>query len=206
MTERLDEFQSVLQFGLRYFQSEKYELSMGKTHLICLHGYLASPSTFSHLAKKLQFRYNVVCLQMPTTSWSVAKMANWVEVFLIRRGITQYSLVGHSLGGIVALYHQLFVGKNPAQLVLCLSAPLAGSPVARFAIGPVQKELRPGSELLLAINNNLSKISTRVTLVQAEDDLVVFPYSNHFPNSIIIPNCGHLGILTHPKVLEVLDQ
>jgi pimeloyl-ACP methyl ester carboxylesterase len=101
---------------------------MGNTSptLVFLHGFLESSEIWEDFLRDFPPRYQTLCPNLPgygpepaaVTSYSVEAGAEYVHQYLQERGLHQVLLVGHSMGGYVAL---AFAEKFPAQVAgLCL--------------------------------------------------------------------------------------
>jgi pimeloyl-ACP methyl ester carboxylesterase len=167
--------------------------------IICLHGYLSHVSIFDEF--KQMFK-NVKCISLPTITCDVKTMAQIVADEIERCNITKYSIVGHSLGSIVGLYHQL-IAKEKARIILCVASPLYGSALSKFAIGPITKDLSINSTILQAIRFSLR---SNVIFIQAQYDIIIRPILQQKNCLIYCIPCGHLGILLHPMFIEICQK
>lgn len=87
------------------------ELGEGPT-IVFLHGAYVRASTYMALLERLGDNFRVIApdlpgfgdSQTPTTTWSLEKYATWLEGLLTTLQIENSILVGHSLGGGIALY------------------------------------------------------------------------------------------------------
>lgn len=100
--------------------------------VILLHGLYGAGSNLGALARALREDYTVCALDLPghgRSGWlahyDLASMATSVRDWLDLRGIARAHLVGHSLGGKVAMELALAAPQRVAALVVADIAPLA---------------------------------------------------------------------------------
>ncbi len=173
-------------------------------HLICLHGYMSDASVFADLKNYFQDKFLVLCVSLQTFSCGIAEMAQSVEDLLLRKNITNYSIISHSLGAVVGLYHQKFIAKHLARKTICAAAPLFGSHLSNFAIGPARTELHPASKVLKQIHSKLSTTNDNIVFVHAQNDVVIInAFSSSVQSPQVVINCGHLGVLYHPQFIQL---
>jgi len=179
--------------------------SKHKDTLICLHGYMSHTSIFDDFKTKFQDYLHVVCIQLPTLSCNVPKLAQIVEDEIKNQDIKNYSILGHSLGSIVALYHQLFYAKIKAKKIICVASPICGSNLSRFALGPIRIDLQTNSIILREIRSRVSSMRNAL-FIQAQDDILINPLTCDTFSPVIFVNIGHLGILLHPLLIHICQD
>lgn len=103
--------------------------------MLLLHGYLSSGDVFDELAAKLRTEYRVITLDLPgagisevvgevhTMEW----MADVVAGVLEQCGVERATVVGHSMGGYVALELLRAKPEMVEKLVLMQALPVADS-------------------------------------------------------------------------------
>jgi esterase len=111
-------------------------------HVVLLHGLFGLGSNLGALARALSAGYRVHSLDLPdhgrsgwTDGTDLPRMAEAVSAWLRGAGIDRAHLVGHSLGGKVAMQLALADARSVASLVVADIAPVryAGSHDAVFA-------------------------------------------------------------------------
>src|SRR5690349_20146826 len=113
-----------------------YEERGGGRPLVFLHGFGANIHTWKHLIPRFADHYKTISLDLkgfglsPKPSdneYSAEDQANLVTNFIIEKGLTDVTLIGHSLGGAVVLLTAMKLKargqKVPHSLVLL--APMA---------------------------------------------------------------------------------
>jgi len=101
-------------------QLSKIDQGSGEA-IVFLHGYPMNKSIWQHFANELQNQYRVICLDLPgfgdntpiDLPLTIGDMAEEVNKTLTALGIDRCVMVGHSLGGYVALG---FAEKYPNKL------------------------------------------------------------------------------------------
>lgn len=95
---------------------------------ICLHGYLDEPNLFRKLANRVPKNTKIVGWKSPVLSansriYSLEELATSVERLRLELGINKVSILGFSLGGLVAVkYGHLYPGSIK-KMVLLNSVP-----------------------------------------------------------------------------------
>jgi esterase len=99
--------------------------------LIILHGFLASARNWRHVAKKLAAGHHVYALDIRNHGLSphnplmdYPSMANDLLLFLKQRNLKKVSLLGHSMGGKIAMWFALNHPKHLDKLIIADIAPV----------------------------------------------------------------------------------
>ncbi|WP_170287669.1 alpha/beta fold hydrolase [Aquibacillus halophilus] len=99
------------------FQAYKEPLDSNKPYMIFIHGFLSSQYSFRKMIPLLIEKYNIVTIDLPPFGdsdrltrfkYSYVNLANIIIYFMNTKSISQAYLVGHSMGGQIALtcaYH-----------------------------------------------------------------------------------------------------
>lgn len=173
---------------------------------VFIHGYMASAGVFhplaDHLARRGLATWQLHFNYMPTGS--VAQLARRLDA-LVRavhpRG--PVSIVGHSLGGLVARYYRQVLGRRVDRMV-CLATPHRGTTRAqRWASLPLAREIAPGSATLQLLDATADRLhGTRVCSIVAESDTLVTPVDSAVLDGhevVRLPGVAHLSILFDEK-------
>ena len=104
----------------------------GCSHLVLLHGLFGSANNLGQLARAFKGEYRVLSVDLPDhgrSSWlaapSVEAYAEVVATWLIDNGIEQSKVIGHSLGGKVAMQLALDYPLLVERLVILDISPLS---------------------------------------------------------------------------------
>lgn len=101
-------------------------------NVICLHGFWAHGAGMYLIKRRLEKEYGMRALlfSYPSVRGTLDENAALLARFIHERGLDSTHIIGHSLGGIVAL--RMFAndpGAVPGRLV-CMGSPLSGSRAA----------------------------------------------------------------------------
>ncbi len=102
--------------------------------VICLHGFWSHGAGMYLIKRRLEKEYGFRALlfSYPSVRGTLDENATALANFIQKEGITRTHIVGHSLGGVVAL--RMFANNTdaPPGRLVCLGSPLAGSRAAVF--------------------------------------------------------------------------
>lgn len=106
----------------------------GESNLVLLHGLFGSANNLGQLARAFKSEYRVLSVDLPDhgrSAWlaeaSVETYADVIANWLTKNGVTQTMLVGHSLGGKVAMQLALDYPSLVEKLVVLDIAPVSYS-------------------------------------------------------------------------------
>ncbi|MBU9675186.1 alpha/beta fold hydrolase [Planococcus sp. CP5-4] len=107
MKKEIIKFDNGLQIGMHLWGN------MNHTTLLFLHGLGSSAASFTELANLLSQKYSIIALDLPghglstaeqaEESFSAASMARWVKEAMEQLDIKDLHVIGHSIGGNIAL-------------------------------------------------------------------------------------------------------
>lgn len=95
--------------------------------VVCVHGYTSSAQAFSALARRLDDRYRLLCPDVrghgetewsPNSAYRYAYQASDLAAFVDRMELDRYTLIGTSMGGVIAMVYAAEHGKQLNGLVL----------------------------------------------------------------------------------------
>lgn len=101
----------------------------GPKNLLMLHGWCCSPEFFDHFVRGVPDAYRVVAMELwgrsgqPWGGWNVSALADQARDLLDALGIQQATVMGHSMGGVVAQLFALRYGGHLDRLVLLGTGP-----------------------------------------------------------------------------------
>ena len=113
-----------------------YHKSQGSGEpIVVIHGLFGSLENLGVIARSLAKNYRVYSLDLPnhgrsvhTDNMSLASMAKRVECWMGEQGIDQAVLLGHSLGGKVAMELSLMYPERVSMLLVADIAPVDYQP------------------------------------------------------------------------------
>jgi len=172
--------------------------------VVFIHGYLANPASFYPLSvylrscghpQPLHFHYQA--------KDGIEQAARELREFLRRRVRGgRIDLVCHSLGGVIGrVYLQELGGSRRVDRCITLGTPHAVTYNSYWVNTRVGRELRPDSELMRRLNAGRAA-RVRFTDIVGGADNIVIPrvFASHAPDTVHIPDVGHVGLLFSPKV------
>jgi len=156
------------------------------TPLVLVHGFLGDPTNFLLLR-----RYLAAGGVRKFTSFSYAprfdyqrlacQLGEAIEGFCLATDTPEVDVLGHSLGGLVARYLVEMTPRRRIRRLVTLGAPYFANPL-------------PADEL---------------AIFAAADPFIPPPHPLYGPHTrqrgarvMVVPDCGHWGLLYHPAVLR----
>ncbi|RKD24020.1 hypothetical protein BEP19_06275 [Ammoniphilus oxalaticus] len=110
-----------------YFEHLKPEETDASFSFLLVHGFLGSCFSFRKLAPLLAQRYDVYSIDLvgfgaseksQTFRYSYFQYASLLVEFMRKKGLSKVILIGHSMGGQIALYTAKFFPRSVAGLIL----------------------------------------------------------------------------------------
>lgn len=110
----------------------------GSIPILLIHGNFASARFFEPFLKKLPTDYTAYCPDLPNFGYSsempgdveIDKYAQGIEEFVNAMSLKDFILIGHSLGGAVAMAYAMRNPEKVKRLILIDSAPVGGMKLA----------------------------------------------------------------------------
>jgi pimeloyl-ACP methyl ester carboxylesterase len=112
--------------GLRFHFRDWASKREGAPSLVLLHGYTSHARSWDAFAEAMTDRYRVLALDQrghgetawgPIEQYSIDEMAKDLEAFVGALGLTDFALLGLSMGGMVAMD---YAGRRPRALAACV--------------------------------------------------------------------------------------
>jgi len=102
--------------------------------VICIHGIWSHGVSMLLIKRRLEKEYglNVLTFNYPSVRGSLDDNANLLSQFIVDEGLDAAHMIGHSLGGVIALR---MLANDPDAVpgrVVCIGSPLTGSRAADF--------------------------------------------------------------------------
>ena len=123
------------------------------------------------------------------------------------------SLIGHSMGGIVACYYaaELDTQRHVKQIIT-LGSPLHGTKLAVAASGANMIQIRPQSAFLATLRTAIVHSKLTIFNIATKTDNLVFPWtsplleSTQTENTLILESESHLGLIHNSQVIQQIKQ
>jgi len=112
--------------GLRFHYRDWPSARADAPSLVLLHGYTGHARSWDAFAEAMTDRYRVLALDQrghgetgwaPADQYAIADMADDLEAFVKALGLSGYTLLGLSMGGMVAME---YAGRRPKELAACV--------------------------------------------------------------------------------------
>ncbi len=101
-------------------------------NIICLHGIWMPGAELIFLKHRLQTQHGFKCemFTYPSVNGTLDENAQLLADFVLAQNLDEVHLIGHSLGGVLALRMLAMHPEIPVARVICLGSPLCGSRAA----------------------------------------------------------------------------
>jgi esterase len=112
--------------GLRFHYRDWSPKTPGAPSLVLLHGYTGHARSWDAFAEAMTDRYRVIALDQrghgatgwaPADKYGVDDMADDLQAFVKALGLEHFTLLGLSMGGMVAIE---YAGRKPSELAACV--------------------------------------------------------------------------------------
>lgn len=178
--------------------------------LLLIHGYGCNRGAWYWLRKHLEgagFAVATLNLEPPYTDIDnfVAALDARIEAVCREAGCSRLTLIGHSMGGLVARAYLGRLGNARVERLLTIASPHAGSLLARLGIGENARQMEPGSVWLKRLWPERPPVPM-VALRNSHDNFVMPQDSQRFPGArdVELPALGHLAALFSGRAAEAL--
>ena len=130
--------------GLRFHFRDWPSRLEGAPDLVLLHGYTGHARSWDAFAESMTDRYRVIALDQrghgetgwaPADRYGIEDMADDLEAFVKALGLDGFSLLGLSMGGMVAME---YAGRRPAELAAVVIVDIAPE-LVRAGAGRIQE-------------------------------------------------------------------
>jgi len=193
----------------------------GAPPVLVIHGYLATKGSLHLLEEQLarrghvvmSFRFGPIPINLGDIRSSADHVAQKVESIIAQTAVSQVDVVGHSMGGLVALYYvkRLGGGRRVRRLVL-LGTPARGTWSALLGLftaplGLASLQLLPGSPFLRELTETPLPPGVDVVSIGAVRDWLAPLASTVLEGvrHIALPT-GHSGLLVDDHVADVVSS
>ena len=183
---------------LSLFSSKKNDLNK-KPDIVILHGFATRGKLFELMKKRLErLNYSVAIFEYNSLTKSVDEITNEFSEFV--SGFSNFTIIGHSLGGVIALNYYLGNEKKVKKLIT-LGSPFheLWLPKTLFFI-PTFKSLRKFEVKSENLKNVYSILSTA--------DIIAHPKHNYLKsaNNIVLNRIGHVYMIVSSRVFSKIKS
>jgi len=187
--------------------------------VLLIHGYLATRGSLGLLERRLTdmghlvLSYRLGLLHTADISESAAFIARKVESIAAQTGLVHMDVVGHSMGGLVALYYiKRMGGKRRVRRLVMLGTPVAGTwsallGVAAAPLGRASIQLLPGSRFLRELAEGSLPEGPEIVCISGERDRLAPANRTYLAGvrHICLPT-NHAGLLVDERVAAVVGE
>jgi len=182
----------------------------GRPLLILIHGYGCNRGAWWWLRRRLEAAgFAVATLNLEPVYADidsyVARLAERIASACRDNACDKVTLVGHSMGGLVARAYLAKFGATHVRQLVTIATPHAGSVLARLGMGRNARQMEPGSPWLGALWRGGMPIP--VASIRNSHDNFVMPQDNQrLPAAadLELPATGHLAVLFSDVAAEML--
>ena len=179
---------------------------VGDDVVVLVHGFLASAGVFRPLRERLEAEVGIrVASFTHAPGPGIVRIARRLHRLVERIPLgTRITIVGHSLGGIVARYYvQELGGHARVAQTISLAAPFRGVDVPRLLVGA---DLHARSALLEKLRAGAGACGVPHTSIVGSDDTLVGVQSASlgFGDFVVLPDRGHNQLLFCDRVAELI--
>jgi pimeloyl-ACP methyl ester carboxylesterase len=189
------------------------------TPVLLVHGYGHNRSGWFLLDRTLRAEgfssvhtMNYVAFARDGVPELAARLARRVDALRRLTGADKVHVVGHSLGGILLRYYvQELGGAESVDTAITIASPHEGTVAAMAGLGPVARDLRPGSRVMRRLAARARPTTVRWVAFYSNLDVLVHPASSakvrhpdlHATN-VLVKDHGHLTIMMAPIVARAV--
>lgn len=177
--------------------------------VLLVHGIIDNHSIFTLLGRTLRrrgfadvswFDYGLLTSDVRRAA---ADLGIAIERLVSRSGYDQVSVVGHSLGGLIARYYiQRMDGHQRVQTLVTLGTPHQGTALARVGqVLPLVGQLTPESSVLQELAGAAPGVGTRFVSFFSDLDQLIVPswraridHPDLDARNVEVPGLGHLSL------------
>ncbi len=196
--------------GLSYFLKKNKEsrlTSAEKPKIIILKGLFSSHREYHKIKKSLEKEGYEILLPLPKYKKEISLLNHQLEIFVKRKNLKNFIILGHSFGGVLGLYYFKKHHKNIDKLI-CLGSPFHGTNSAYFMLySKLARSLLPKSKFIKSLNKKIPQ-KNKIYSLASKYDLIVPISSSKIKGSnfIEIKKTSHQGLIFNTKVLTAIKK
>ena len=186
------------------------------TPILMLNGYLGYGTTLRPLGDALH-QHPVYTMNIHTgkpIEDNAARVAVEINRICARHRCNKIILVGHSMGGLIAIYSATHAQGHPqirVTKVITIGTPLDGTSVARAGLTPDARQMRPRARFLeeLKVSQEANPHKTQFYHIASESDTVVpLPSALGVGASprFKVRDKGHLGMIYDDRIAGQINE
>ncbi len=175
-----------------------------KKPLLLVHGYCHFSWVWIYHFWNLKKRYGpIYTLNLGNPFASIKTYAEKLEKILSLE--KNWVLIGHSMGGLVAVHAACGKYKARIEKIITLSTPFSGTKMASWGIGLCCREMKIGSFFLQEMKEKMRFLHCPIYSIATRQDRIVIPHESALlPGGKEFEGIGHVGLLFYREVLKQL--
>lgn len=187
--------------------------------VLLIHGYLATRGSLALLERRLSEKghpvlsYRLGLVHTGDISASAGFIARKIEAIASQTGVDRMDIVGHSMGGLVALYYlKRLGGARRVRRLVMLGTPVAGTwsallGVAALPFARSSLQLLPESSFLRELATGTLPEGVEIVCVSGDRDLLAPARTTHLAGvrQLRLPT-NHAGLLVDGQVADLVDE
>lgn len=186
----------------------------GGVPVVMIHGYMQNRVDFLRIARALHRAgsgplYGFNYLWARSVPGSARRLAAFVEVVRRETGAGRVDLIGHSLGGVVALEYLGHGGAARVRRCVTIASPHAGVLWKGPVIGKSGRDLRRDSDFFRTRKRGRFEIPC-LSIASTHDNVVHPPETSSIAPrggvDLLVEDYGHLSTLFAPPVVDAVVQ
>ena len=119
-----------------------------------------------------------------------------------------WTLVGHSMGGLVSTYlaiHSEY--KDRIIKIITMASPFHGTKIAHLGFGKCARQMETGSSFIKKLEQEKKKLSLPIYYLATKQDQIAIPYETALPEKDpskekVLEGVGHVGLLLSDEALR----
>jgi pimeloyl-ACP methyl ester carboxylesterase len=197
---------------LFYVLGRRLARGAGGVPIVAVHGYMQNRVDFLRLAQACSRAglgpvYGFNYPWFGSIQANAQRMALFVDAVCRETGASRVDLVGHSLGGLVALELAHHAGGDRVRRVVTVASPHAGVAWRGPIVGACGPELRVGGEFVVERADRAVGVPC-LSVYSTHDNVVHPPLTSALArrggSDRSVAGVGHLAILFHPDALDAI--
>ena len=181
--------------------------------VLLIHGYGCSRAAWWYLRRRLEMDgWTVATISLEPLYTDIESylpaISRRIDDVLSQTGAAQLTLVGHSMGGLVARAWRRENGSAKICRIITLGTPHGGTELARFGPGRNARQMVPGNAWLESLACSESDVPAfeALTIYSEHDNYVMPPRNLVWSNvpSVVLDGIGHLAMLYSRRVERAL--
>lgn len=187
--------------------------------VLLIHGYLATRGSLALLERRLNeqghlvLSYRLGLLHTADIGESAALIARKIESIAAQTGLDRMDIVGHSMGGLVALYYlKRLGGQRRIRRLVMLGTPVAGTwsallGIAAAPLGRASFQLLPASQFLRELADGQLPEGVEIVCISGDRDRLAPPDRTVLAGvrHICLPT-NHAGLLVDERVADIVGE